>query len=145
MFFKKHNLNYMLNTKKIYFTFVKIILDTNALLMPFQFKINIDAELKRLFGSVEILVPDCVIKELHGINIKEEIRKSALMLSKKYKRVESYKEGDEGVLETAINTNSAILTNDIELKKNAIKKGVMVVSMRGKNHLYICGRGKEEW
>ena len=38
-----------------------IILDTNALFIPFEFRINLDSELKRLFGVYEIIIPTCVL------------------------------------------------------------------------------------
>ena len=34
-----------------------VLLDANALLMPFQFRINLEAELRRLLGDVDIVVP----------------------------------------------------------------------------------------
>ena len=41
-----------------------VLLDSNALLMPFQFPIHLDAELRRLLGDVEVVVPEPVLAEL---------------------------------------------------------------------------------
>ena len=41
-----------------------IVLDANALLMPFQFNIHIDQELRRLFGDIPVVVPSSVLGEL---------------------------------------------------------------------------------
>ena len=76
-----------------------VVLDANALLMPFQFKINIDIEIERLLGGVEVLVPSSVIDELK--KLKDKDAKAALSLSKKYRRVEVGKRGDAGVIEAA--------------------------------------------
>src|SRR6266571_9426019 len=34
-----------------------VLLDANALLMPFQFQVHLDAELRRVVGDVEIAIP----------------------------------------------------------------------------------------
>src|SRR2546428_3327548 len=34
-----------------------VLLDANALLMPFQFQVHLDAELRRVVGDVEVAVP----------------------------------------------------------------------------------------
>jgi len=41
-----------------------VLLDTNALLMPFQFQVHLEAELHRVLGDVEIAVPSPVLSEL---------------------------------------------------------------------------------
>src|SRR5206468_5929763 len=41
-----------------------VLLDANALLMPFQFQVHLDAELRRVVGDVEIAVPTPVLAEL---------------------------------------------------------------------------------
>ncbi|MBA3043927.1 twitching motility protein PilT, partial [archaeon] len=40
-----------------------VILDSNALLMVFQFRINIESELSRLLGKYEIVIPTTVKNE----------------------------------------------------------------------------------
>src|SRR5439155_88417 len=40
------------------------LLDANALLMPFQFQVHLDAELRRVLGDVDVAVPTPVLGEL---------------------------------------------------------------------------------
>ncbi len=111
-----------------------VILDTNGLILPFQFGINLDDELQRLFGDVEVYVPTSVVQELKGLE-----RKDALELSKKYEVVDVEKGGDEGVLEAARDLDGMILTNDKELKKRAATEGIPIVFLRSESHLEVIG------
>lgn len=44
-----------------------VVLDTNALLMPYQFDINIEKELNRLLGVCRIIVPRSVVEEVEKL------------------------------------------------------------------------------
>ena len=82
-----------------------VVLDANALMMPFQFGINIDIELGRLMPGCEIVVPSSVMIEL------------------------------EAVLKMAKGLGAVIVTNDKELRSRAQAMGLRVIGLRGKNHL----------
>jgi len=58
-----------------------VILDTNALYMPFQFKLNLDSELSRLLGVYEIIIPTCVLSEARSLEPHEKFGKPALKLA----------------------------------------------------------------
>ncbi len=111
-----------------------VVLDTNALMMPFQFNINLDFELQRLFGDPDVYVPSCVKDELRGLN-----RKDALMLAEKYEEYEVDKERDEGVLEAAAKLDAVMVTNDGSLRKRALEKGIPVAFLREKSYLAVDG------
>jgi len=110
-----------------------VLLDTNALLMPFQFRLNLDREIERLLGSVEILVPSCVIDELDRIVAKEA--KGARSLAEKYRIVQVKNAGDEGILEAALEQRAAVITNDQELIEVLRKSSVPVIRMRERQRL----------
>jgi rRNA-processing protein FCF1 len=112
---------------------VSIVLDANALLMPFQFKINIDRELKRLFGEVPVLVPSSVLGEL--ANVLDKNSKAALALARKYQIVETELSGDEAVLDVALRRSSAVVTNDKELIKKLRASRIPVIRLRGERYL----------
>lgn len=111
-----------------------VVLDANALLMPFQFDINIDSELDRLIGDQEVYVPSSVLDELFEIGNEE-----ALDLAKKYKEVSVEDKGDRGVIEAVEKLDSFLVTNDKELKDKVREKGYPVVYLRSKSHLEIDG------
>lgn len=113
---------------------ISVVLDANALIMPFQFGMNLDSELERLFGNHKIYVPSSVRDELKGLG-----RNDALSLSDKYNRIEVSKKGDEGVLEAAEKLDGVIVTNDKELKRRALKRNFSVAYLRSKSHLQLIG------
>jgi len=113
-----------------------VVLDTNALMMPYQFGINIEKELNRLLGICRIIVPRTVVEEMEKLAEEggEVGRAAKLGLSIIRKRgvrlVETENKGDDGVLETAIKMDAAILTNDKELKKKAKELRLPIIYLR---------------
>lgn len=110
-----------------------IILDANALLMPFQFKMNLDKELKRLFGEIPVFVPSSVLGELG--NSLDKNSKAALALARKYNIVETELFGDDAVLDLAQERSAAVVTNDRELIKRLRELRIPVIRLRGERYL----------
>jgi len=101
--------------------------------MPFQFKINIDRELKRLFGEVPVFVPSSVLGELS--NTTDKNSKAALALARKYQIVETELLGDDAVLAIAHERSAAVVTNDKELIKRLRASRIPVIRLRGERYL----------
>lgn len=116
---------------------IRVILDTNGLLMPFQFSLNLDEEIQGLVGAAQIYVPSSVMKELEGLDNEAPIE-----LARKYRKIDVEQEGDQGVLEAANKLDGVIVTNDKELKKRAIRQKIPVAYLRSKSHLEMVG---EDW
>lgn len=114
-----------------------VILDTNALMMPFQFELNIDVELNRILGSYKIIVPSYVIEELKALIKKEKFADSALKLAKKYEIIKSPVKGDEGIIELAKELNAIVVTNDRTLKEKLSSLDLPVVYLRSKTYLAL--------
>jgi len=112
-----------------------VVLDTNALLMPFEMKINLDIAIADLLGEVRCIVPAPLIGELKHLDHK--FAKVALELAKKYEIIQTTSSGDNAVLEAALMTNGYILTNDKELKRRARSQRVPVIYLRSDTHLVI--------
>jgi len=112
----------------VIFGIKSVVLDSNALLMPFQFGINIDIEIRNLLGEVEVLVPSCVVAELKKLKDKEA--KAALSLAGKYKQVQTSLKGDQGVIEAARENRAAVVTNDQELISILRKSSIPAIRMR---------------
>ena len=113
-----------------------VVLDTNALMMPYQFGINIEKELNRLLGICRIIVPRTVVEEMEKLAEEGgEVGRAAklgLSIIKKrgFRLVETESKGDEGVLETAIKMDADIVTNDKELKKKAKELRLPIIYLR---------------
>jgi rRNA-processing protein FCF1 len=110
-----------------------IVLDANALLMPFQFRINLDKELKRLFGDVPVFVPSSVLGELG--NAMDKNAKAALALARKYHIAETELSGDDAVIDAARRRESAVVTNDRELIRRLRAERIPIVRLRGERYL----------
>jgi rRNA-processing protein FCF1 len=110
-----------------------IVLDANALLMPFQFKLNLDHELRRLFGDLPVFVPSSVLGELS--NITDKNGRAALALARKYSIAETELSGDDAVLALAEQRSAAVVTNDRELIGRLREKSIPVIRLRGERYL----------
>ncbi len=121
-----------------------VILDTNALMMLFEFSIDLEAELTRLLGSYCIFVPTIVLDELRLLSEKGKgkqkiIAKSALTLSKNYKCMQTHLTGsvDESLISLAKENDGIVLTNDRELRKKLKEMDLKVIFLRAKNKLSL--------
>ncbi|MEM0448752.1 MAG: twitching motility protein PilT [Methanomassiliicoccales archaeon] len=115
----------------------KVVFDTNALLMPFEFHINIDFELRRLLGDFQAYVPGCVIGELKRSSSKHA--SAALSLARKYPIAETKEQGDEGVIEAARRLEAFVVTNDALIRSRLRKLGMRTIFLRSGNHLAFDG------
>ncbi len=116
-----------------------VVLDTNALMLPYQCGINLEKELSRLLGICRIIVPVTVVEEMENLAQKDgsvgRAAKLGLSIVRKrgFRLVRTESQGDDGVLETALRMDAAILTNDKELKKRAKEMNLPVIYLRGED------------
>jgi len=115
----------------------RIIVDTNALFIPFQLKIRIEDELERLFGKVEIIVPESVINELYNLSKTNTIARAALKYAMKFRVVKNEGSGDRAIVNLAIKTGYPVLTNDKRLKRILKAHGIRVIETRGMKRLEV--------
>ena len=105
-----------------------VILDSSAIMMLFEFSINLEDELTRLLGKYCIIVPKPILEELeflstHGRGRSKSVAKPALDLIKKYDVVEVDEsvKGDDAVFHLAQKLQGIVVTNDRALR-NRLKK-----------------------
>jgi len=116
-----------------------VLLDSNALLMPFQFSIHLDAELRRLLGEVEVAVPEPVLVELEFLSERDRDAKAALRLARKYRAIPGAGSADDAILELAAAHHAVVVTNDQPLLDRLRAAGVPRVSLRSRSHLVVDG------
>ncbi len=114
-----------------------VVLDANALLMPFELSVNIDLELRRLLGVFEVVIPGPIIGELKRSDSK--YASAALQLSSKYRIENTQAHGDQAVIELAKKTSGYVVTNDRLLRSKLLKAGIPVISLRSGSHLVLEG------
>ncbi|HLE46627.1 MAG TPA: PIN domain-containing protein [Thermoplasmata archaeon] len=116
-----------------------VILDANALLMPFQFRINLEAELRRLLGDHEILVPSPVIEELRGLARSVPEARPALRLAQRFRILEAPGGADDAIQETASRLKGVVVTNDAALLRELKEANIPRVFLRSRSHLVLEG------
>ena len=121
-----------------------LVLDTNFLLLPFQFKIDIFRELDHVVAEpFRLIIPSGVVSELNGIS--KRVGKSgaaarlALKLVEANKKIVEVVETDSPVDDwvfTYAKANKAIAcTNDAGLKARLRAEKMKVIGLRSKTKL----------
>lgn len=128
---------------------LNVILDSNALFVPLQFRIDIFEEIRRLLNrNVEFILLSSVKRELEMLATKDspKIRREALFalkLAEKCKYVPVENDGeltvDDAIVRVAKKWSSPVFTNDIQLKRKLRDISVPVIYVRQKSRLDIDG------
>ncbi|AFL94931.1 hypothetical protein containing PIN domain 15 [Thermococcus cleftensis] len=127
-----------------------VIPDTNFLLVPGQFGVDIISELNRVLDvRFKIAVPNVVLQELEVIGRKSRGKdllavRMAKKLAERFDTVEIGEFGrkpiDDQIYEFAVENERVIVcTNDKGLKRRLREKGVPVVYLRSKKILELEG------
>ncbi len=120
-----------------------VILDSSAILMLFEFAIDLEKELTRLLGNYHIVVPTPIVRELeflseNGKGKKKAKAKASLKLIKKYDAIDIEGwNGDDSVLELAKKINGIVVTNDRELRNRVKEMSLSVIFLRAKKKLVM--------
>ncbi len=121
--------------------FCRIVLDTNFMLIPFQFGVDIKAELERILDfNYRLYTLDGVLKELavlsKGKGQSGRAAKASMGIAKDLPIIAANGDVDDALLSLA-SYDTIICTNDKILKEKIKKKGASVVYLRQKKYLVI--------
>ncbi len=124
-----------------------IILDANALMMQFQYHVDLETELNRVIpGDYEILVPSAVVGELEALVEKNEGKTAeearlAIELAHTFEVLDTEADdGDTAVIQLAERAEGGVVvTNDKLLRARLRAKGIPNVHMRSKAFLSVEG------
>ncbi len=114
-----------------------VVLDTNALMMPFEVGINLDLAVREILGDVRFVVPGPLIGELKHLQETKRFAKPALMLARSKEIVQAEGHGDDAVIEVAQREGAYILTNDKELRRRARTMRIPLLYLRSGTHLVL--------
>jgi rRNA-processing protein FCF1 len=127
----------------------KIILDSNALFLPLQFKVDIFTEIQKLLNkNFELILLSPVKHELEMLIEKSPPKtrknaKFALDITEKFTYVvTNYPPNtpvDDIIIKTASRWGCPVVTNDKLLRKRLRDISVPVIYLRQKSHLEIDG------
>ncbi len=108
-------------------------------MMPFQFRIHLDTELRRLLGDVDIAVPSPVLAELRSLGERDRVAQSAARLAENYRSVEVHGSADDALLDLGETLWAIVVTNDQPLLDRLKAAGIPRVFLRSRNHLVVEG------
>ncbi len=121
-----------------------VVLDTNMLMVPYQFRVNIFSEISRLVPGAKIVTIPQVLKELKELERrgkKEQLGARLALKLIKEKRVDVLDVDKDVPTDRALvqlaEQGFIIATNDKELKKRVWKVGGTVIALRERNRLEI--------
>ena len=127
---------------------VKVILDSNFLMIPFQFNLDVFQEIEYILQrKVDFIVPSLVKSELTGISTRggEGAAEAslALQLASRCRVVEvALNPGetvDDAIVKASKKLGAVVATTDIELKKRLRDVNIPVVYLRDKSKLEVDG------
>ncbi|NJD99012.1 nucleotide-binding protein [Thermococcus sp. CX2] len=127
-----------------------VIPDTNFLLVPGQFGVDIISELNRVLDvKFRIVIPNVVLQELDVIERKSRGKdlmaiRMAKKLAERFETVDIGRFGerpiDDQIFDFALNNERVVVcTNDKGLKKRLRARGIPVVYLRSKKILELEG------
>lgn len=134
-----------MNNRNFHTLMKRIVIDTNFLLIPLKFRVDIFSEFNRVCNSnYELTVFDQSIDELRNIISRQSgINKKAAQFALKLIKLKNIgiinseqKDVDSLILDSS-NKNTIIATQDIALKKKLLKKGSSVIILRQKKYLQL--------
>jgi hypothetical protein len=122
-------------------TSYRVVLDTNFILVPFQFGVDIKAELDRILDFKYVLcTTDSVLRELESISQEKSkngrAAKASLEMAKDLAVIPSNGDADDALLALA-SKDTIICTNDKILKEKIKRKGAPLIYLRQKKYLVI--------
>ena len=113
----------------------RVVLDANALMLPFQFRVNLDLELGRLLGACDVYVPASVVRELERVAPRDRAARAALALAGKYRTYATDAKGDLAVIAAAEALGAHVVTNDRALLAVLRGRRIPRITLRSRSHL----------
>ena len=109
-----------------------IVVDSNALIYSVRYKTDIGKQLSSI-GFSRIIVPDCVINELHGLSTRINEARAAVAIADRFEKAAVTGACDTAIIGLAQSMKCALLTNDREMIMTAKEKLLKVYSLKRKS------------
>lgn len=124
----------------------RVVLDTNALMMPVECDVRVFDELDRLLGDYDPVTPHAVVDELEklaaGAGAEGTAASVGRDLADRCRLADTEAPyADDAVVELAeresAEGDAVVVTNDRPLRDRLLERGVRVIGLRGRNTLEI--------
>lgn len=123
-----------------------VILDTNFLLIPGQFKVDIFSEIERvLLPGYSICILDKTIGELEKISreqkgkTREYVNIALGIIKQKHLKILRTSKNDsvDNIIVSLVNPDFVVATQDGLLKKRVKARGASIIVLKQKKYLYL--------
>jgi rRNA-processing protein FCF1 len=114
-----------------------VLLDTNALLMPFQLGLDLEGEIARAVGRCRVVVPEVVLAELQAMEARLRDGRAALRFAERFEVLASEGVGDDAIMDLARRTGGIVVTGDRELIARLRAEGLRVLRPRQRKRLEL--------
>jgi len=119
-----------------------IVVDTNMLLIPYQYRVDIFREFERLLPGLKIYTVPQVVKEVERLLYTGSLeeRLAAKIATKLLERVEILEVDPEVPTDRILlelSDDYIIATNDRELRRKIRERGGTIIFLRELNHLEV--------
>lgn len=118
-----------------------VLMDTNSLLIPFEFKFDVYSELK-FQGFSELITLDICLAEVKKIKPRLASAVVNLALQKGVRVIETLLKArnvDDEIIGYAKQHKCLVFTQDVLLRKKLLNQGLRVLIMRQKKYLKVIG------
>lgn len=123
----------------------KILLDTNFLLIPIQFKVDIFQEIQRVCDfRYTLYIVDQTLEELRQIGLQGKVKDRlaakvaiSLVKSKNIQILDSHMEKVDDAITRLAGESIIVATNDRGLKRRVLEKGARVLALRQEKYLIL--------
>lgn len=118
-----------------------VLLDTNFLLLPYQFGIDIFTQIKKIIQEPDIIIGSCVVDELEklGKNKGKKGRAAHLALTliarEKCKLVEGNRPVDRWIVSYAKRHRAIVCTNDRKVRQHIKRLKLRAIVLKGKGRI----------
>ncbi len=115
---------------------MKFLLDTNFLLIPAQFRVDVFSELSK-FGKPELYTIDLVLKELGKMRSRKARLAQELLAREKVRVLHTGGRNADSALVKAASKGFVVCTQDRALARRLKSRGTPVVTLRQKKYLVM--------
>lgn len=116
---------------------VLVLLDTSALLLPFEQGLDLEGEVARALGGCRLAVPEAALAELRALARDGPDARAALRLAARYEVVPTEGRGDDAILALAVREGAAVVTADRALAARLRESGLKVLCPRERHRLEL--------
>lgn len=113
-----------------------VLVDANALLLPFTSHFRLEEETYLKVDGARILVPSSVLGELERVAERgNPDARAAREFARRFEVVPTDRQGDDALVDLGRKLHAWVLTGDRALRERLLSAGVPVLFPRGKSHL----------